>query len=79
VDETRISMLVEDMSRNKCFPRFEYHMFYVLYSFVTYLQTLPRSLKETEHKILRFSIANKSERFSAQVVSSASYRLGYLT
>jgi hypothetical protein len=24
------------------FPRFEYHMFYVLYSFVTYLLTLPR-------------------------------------
>jgi hypothetical protein len=25
-------VLVEDMSRNKCFPRFEYHMFYVLLS-----------------------------------------------
>jgi hypothetical protein len=24
------------------FPRFEYHMFYVSYSFVTYLLTLPR-------------------------------------
>jgi hypothetical protein len=24
------------------FPRFEYHMFYVLYPFVTYLLTLPR-------------------------------------
>jgi hypothetical protein len=24
------------------FPRFEYHMFYVLYSFVTYLLTFPR-------------------------------------
>jgi hypothetical protein len=30
------------MSRNKCFfPRFKYHMFYVLYPFVTYLLTLP--------------------------------------
>jgi hypothetical protein len=30
-------MLAEDMSRNKCFffPSFEYHMFYVLYPFVT--------------------------------------------
>jgi hypothetical protein len=26
----------------KCFSRFEYHMFYVLYSFATYLLTLPR-------------------------------------
>jgi hypothetical protein len=25
------------------FPRFEYHMFYVLYPFLTYLVTLPRS------------------------------------
>jgi hypothetical protein len=25
------------------FPRFEYHMFYVLYPFVTYLLTLPRT------------------------------------
>jgi hypothetical protein len=30
------------MSRNKCFfSRFEYHMFYVLYPFVTCLLTLP--------------------------------------
>jgi uncharacterized membrane protein len=36
-------MLVEDMSRNKYFlSSFEYHMFYVLYPFVTYLLTLPR-------------------------------------
>jgi hypothetical protein len=27
------------------FPRFEYNMFYVLYSFVTHLLTLPRNLK----------------------------------
>jgi hypothetical protein len=30
------------MSRIKCFSRFEYHMFYVLYQSVTYLLTLPR-------------------------------------
>jgi hypothetical protein len=30
------------MSRNKCFPSFEYHMFYVLYPFVIYSLTLPR-------------------------------------
>jgi hypothetical protein len=41
-DGTSVSVLVEDMSRNKYFPRFEYHMFYVLYPFVTYLLTLPR-------------------------------------
>jgi hypothetical protein len=29
------------MSRNKGFSSFEYHMFYVLYPFVTYLLTLP--------------------------------------
>jgi hypothetical protein len=42
-DGTSVSMLVEDMSRNKCFffSRFEYHMFYVLDPFVTYLLTLP--------------------------------------
>jgi hypothetical protein len=36
-----VTMLVDDMSRNKCFFRFEYHMFYVLYPFVTYLLALP--------------------------------------
>jgi hypothetical protein len=46
---------------------------------MTYLVTVPRSLKEAEHKILRVPVADKSERFSAQEVSSASYRLGYLT
>jgi hypothetical protein len=30
------------MSRNIFFSKFEYHMFYVLYSFVTYLLTLRR-------------------------------------
>jgi hypothetical protein len=33
------------MSRNKCFfSRFEYRMFYILYPFVIYLLTLPRTL-----------------------------------
>jgi hypothetical protein len=36
-------MLMEDMSRNNCFRRLEYHMFYVLYPFMTYLLTLPRT------------------------------------
>jgi hypothetical protein len=27
----------------KCFTMFEYHMFYVLYPFVTYLLSLPRT------------------------------------
>jgi hypothetical protein len=34
-------MLVEDMSRNKCFSRFKYHTFYILCPYVTYLLTLP--------------------------------------
>jgi hypothetical protein len=43
---TSVSRFVEDMSRNKCFlSGFEYHMFYVLYLFVTYLLTLPRMRK----------------------------------
>jgi hypothetical protein len=28
------------------FPRFEYHIFYVLYSFVTYLLILPRKIRK---------------------------------
>jgi hypothetical protein len=32
-----------DMSRNKYFLRFKYHIFRVLYPFVTYLLTLPRT------------------------------------
>jgi hypothetical protein len=42
-DWKRVSVLVEDMSRNNCFPVFEYHIFYVLHPFVTYLLTLPRN------------------------------------
>jgi hypothetical protein len=40
--ETTVSMLVEDMSRKFFFSRFEYHMLYVLYPFVTYLLSFPR-------------------------------------
>jgi hypothetical protein len=42
-DGTDVSMLVEDMSRNKpfFFHRFEYHIFHNLYLIVTYLRTLP--------------------------------------
>jgi hypothetical protein len=36
-------MFVEDMSRNKGFSRFEYHMFYSLYPFVSYLYLLTLS------------------------------------
>jgi hypothetical protein len=32
------------------FPRFEYRMFYVLYPFVTYFPTLPRTILLYEHK-----------------------------
>jgi hypothetical protein len=42
IDGTSLSVLVEDMSRNNVFWRFEYHMFYVLYPFVIYLLTVPR-------------------------------------
>jgi hypothetical protein len=40
------AMLVEDMSKSECLffpPRFDYRKFCVLYPFVTYLLTLPRS------------------------------------
>jgi hypothetical protein len=37
IEGTSVSMLMEDMLRNKMFfpPRFDYHMFYVLCQFVT--------------------------------------------
>jgi hypothetical protein len=41
-DETSVSMLVEGMTGNVS-SRLEYHMFYVLYPFLTYLLTLPRT------------------------------------
>jgi hypothetical protein len=43
-------MLVEDMLRNKIVTRFEYHTFYVLYLYGTYLLTLP--LKEYVLRLL---------------------------
>jgi hypothetical protein len=42
------------MSGNKCFSRFEYHMFYVLYPFVTYLLSLPRR-NDTAYDLLCYS------------------------
>jgi hypothetical protein len=42
-DGTSVSMLMEDMSGNICFsPKFEYHVFYVLYPFVTWLSHVNR-------------------------------------
>jgi hypothetical protein len=52
-------MLAEDMSRNKCFPTFEYHMFYVLYPFTNSLfyirvsydcKNLPYTYKSQPHR-----------------------------
>jgi hypothetical protein len=37
---TSVSMLVEYILRNKCFSRFEYHMFRVLNPFLAHLLTL---------------------------------------
>jgi hypothetical protein len=45
-DGTSISVLVGNMSSDKCLlSTFEYHVFYVLYPFVSYLVTLPCMLK----------------------------------
>jgi hypothetical protein len=35
--------LVDVMTRNVFFPRFEYYMFYVIYPFVTHELTFPRN------------------------------------
>jgi hypothetical protein len=43
---------------NVFLSRFEYHMFYVLYQFVAYLLTLPRTYKSNEHEA-RISYARK--------------------
>jgi hypothetical protein len=40
----QVSMSMEGVSRNKCFFGFEYHMFYVLYLFLTCSLTLLRIL-----------------------------------
>jgi hypothetical protein len=34
-----------------CVSRFEYHILYVLYQFVTYLLTLPVILKQVVHRV----------------------------
>jgi hypothetical protein len=46
-DGTSVSMLVEDMSRNKCF--FHVGILHVLYPFVTYLLTLTSSMNIDVH------------------------------
>jgi hypothetical protein len=40
---TSVSILVVDMSEINIFSRSAYHMFYILYPFVTYILTLPRN------------------------------------
>jgi hypothetical protein len=56
---TSASIFMEEMSRNTFFPRFEYHIFYVLYLFVTYLLTLPHM---KEYKLSRNFDAERNER-----------------
>jgi hypothetical protein len=52
-----VLMLVEDMSRNKFFfSVFEYHMFQVLYPFVTYLLALSHTLPPVSEIHLVFSL-----------------------
>jgi hypothetical protein len=45
---TSISTLVEALSRNKCFSRLEYHIFYVLNLFVAYLLSLTRISQDNQ-------------------------------
>jgi hypothetical protein len=52
-------MLMEDMSRSKCFSKFQYHMFHVLHPFVTYLLTLPRI---EEYKLSKNCEAVRNQR-----------------
>jgi hypothetical protein len=60
------STLVEDMSRNKCLPRFGYRMFYVLYPLwrIYWLSLVPTKLTtrchrlddyDTKHKVFRYA------------------------
>jgi hypothetical protein len=53
-DGKNVSMLMEDTSRNKCFSGFEYHIFYVLYPFLTCLVTLPRILWDSSETAFRY-------------------------
>jgi hypothetical protein len=48
-----MGQVVEDMSRNKCFS--QVRISYVLYPFVTYLLTLPRSLHVPPGSVTDFS------------------------
>jgi hypothetical protein len=53
----RISMLVEALSRNRFFFfRFEYHMFYVLYPFVTCFLTLPHNITDISIFLILISL-----------------------
>jgi hypothetical protein len=65
-------MLMEDMSINKCFFQFEYHMFYVLYPFLIYLLTFPRRCEDNTETNLKeiglegvnwFHLAQDSEQW----------------
>jgi hypothetical protein len=58
-DGASVSMLAEDMSRNKGFSTFDYHIFYVLYTFVTYLLTL--SLVSLRQLISEFVMAVRKQ------------------
>jgi hypothetical protein len=43
---TSVSMLVEDMSRNKYFSRFEYHMLYTLFTICDLFTDFPSYMRE---------------------------------
>jgi hypothetical protein len=49
-DGTNLTMLVEDISRNKSFYRFKYHILYVTYPFMTISLTLPLLLSMFDPK-----------------------------
>jgi hypothetical protein len=74
--ETSVSMLVEDMSRNKCFLflRLEYHMFYVLYPFVAYLLTVPQYF-EIPYKLGRRARVWQGQEGPMKILRSHSYRM----
>jgi hypothetical protein len=58
---TNVSMLVEDMSRNKCFS-FQVPISHVLYQFVTYLLTLPCSIVSVYiHSITNCILTNHAD------------------
>jgi hypothetical protein len=69
-------MLVEDtLRKGNAFSRFEYHMFYVLYPFVTCLLTLPRKYINYNNKfILKWMRKGKPPRKVSECISE---RMGY--